>query len=245
MVDFNWTCSYCGHAQAAVNSRHSEENFYIKNKGSKHRDIEAVVATIACANTECRELTLAFALWKLERGYQGGPLKPAGVIKKWSLLPESSAKHLPEYIPEAIRQDYSEACLIRDLSPKASATLTRRCLQGMIRDFCDIKKSSLIDEITELEKQVKAGAQRHVLIDTTDALTHVRKLGNIGAHMENNIDLIIDIDPNEAQTMINLLELLFDEWYIRRKKREVSLETIKSTAEKKEKERKETKKPKG
>ena len=55
-------------------------------------------------------------------------------------MPESDAKPQPEFIPEAIRQDYREACRIRDLSPKASATLARRCLQGMIRDFCAITR---------------------------------------------------------------------------------------------------------
>ena len=46
---------------------------------------------------------------------------------------------LPDYIPEAIRKDYMEACAIIDSSPKASATLSRRCLQGMIRDFWGVQ----------------------------------------------------------------------------------------------------------
>lgn len=51
------------------------------------------------------------------------------------IRPVSSAKQFPDYIPQAIKQDYEEACAIVYLSPKASATLSRRCLQGMIRDF--------------------------------------------------------------------------------------------------------------
>lgn len=51
------------------------------------------------------------------------------------IRPQSLFKHFPEYIPQTIRQDYEEACAIITLSPKASATLSRRCLQGMIRDF--------------------------------------------------------------------------------------------------------------
>jgi hypothetical protein len=47
---------------------------------------------------------------------------------------------LPDYIPEQIKDDYYEACSILNLSPKASATLARRCLQGMIRDFWGITK---------------------------------------------------------------------------------------------------------
>ncbi|MEI8253036.1 MAG: hypothetical protein WCG25_04765 [bacterium] len=50
-------------------------------------------------------------------------------LDSWQLLPVSEAKVLPDYIPDPIKQDYYEACRIRDLSPKASATLSRRCLQ--------------------------------------------------------------------------------------------------------------------
>lgn len=51
------------------------------------------------------------------------------------ISPRTAEKPCPEYIPEQIRQDYEEACLIAELSPKASATLSRRCIQSMIRDF--------------------------------------------------------------------------------------------------------------
>jgi hypothetical protein len=78
-------------------------------------------------------------------------------IHRWPLLPESSAKPLPDFIPQALREDYSQACRIRDLSPKASATLSRRVLQGMIRDFCGIARKRLVDEIRELRRQVDAG----------------------------------------------------------------------------------------
>ena len=56
--------------------------------------------------------------------------------------PPASAMFLPDYIPAAIRQDYLEAVKIVGLSPKASATLARRYLQGMIHDFWDIKEKN-------------------------------------------------------------------------------------------------------
>ena len=39
-------------------------------------------------------------------------------FKRWTLMPASGAKVLPTYVPEAIRQDYEEACLIKELSPR-------------------------------------------------------------------------------------------------------------------------------
>jgi hypothetical protein len=63
--------------------------------------------------------------------------------------------------------------------------------------------------------QAPAGVQA----DTVDAIDHVRQIGNIGAHMEKDINLIVDVDPDEAQVLIELTELLFDEWYVARKTR--------------------------
>jgi hypothetical protein len=106
------------------------------------------------------------------------------------------------------------------LSPKASATITRRCIQGIIRDFCEISKKRLIDEIRELRDRVDAGkAPAGVQADTVDAIDHVRAIGNIGAHMEADVNVIVDVDPDEAQRLIELMELLFDEWYVARERR--------------------------
>jgi hypothetical protein len=119
-----------------------------------------------------------------------------------------------------LRRDYEEACAIRDLSPKASATITRRCIQGIIRDFCCIEKKRLVDEIDELRRLVDAGqAPPGVQPDTVEAIDHVRQIGNIGAHMEADINVIVDVDPDEAQVLIGLTELLFDEWYVAREQR--------------------------
>jgi hypothetical protein len=147
------------------------------------------------------------------------------------LLPPSSAKPQPDFIPKPIRDDYYEACAIRDLSPKASATITRRCLQGMIRDFCKISKGRLVDEISELRKQVEAGhGPPGVLLDSVDAIDDVRNIGNIGAHMEADINVIVDVDPNEAQKLIELVEALFSEWYVAAEARKARLGHLKQIA---------------
>ncbi|HXC44108.1 MAG TPA: DUF4145 domain-containing protein [Candidatus Dormibacteraeota bacterium] len=108
--------------------------------------------------------------------------------------------------------------MIRDLSPKASATLSRRCLQGIIRGFWGVSKARLVDEIEAIK-------------DKTDPLTWnaidaVRKIGNIGAHMEKDINIIVDVDPDEAQLLIELIEILVKEWYIAKHQREESLNAI-------------------
>ncbi len=124
------------------------------------------------------------------------------------VFPQASSKQFPEYIPESIRNDYTEAYSILNLSPKASATLARRCLQGMIRNFWGISKNRLIDEINELQSKVPP-AQWKVI----DA---IRSIGNIGAHMEKDVNLIVDITPDESEKLLKLIELLIEKWYVQR-----------------------------
>ena len=122
--------------------------------------------------------------------------------------PISLAKAYLDYIPQTIRSYYEEAHAILNLSPKASATLSRRCLQGMIRNFWGISKARLVDEIDALKDIVDPSTKK-----VLDAL---RKLGNIGAHPEKDINLIVEIEPNEAHLLLKFIELLMQKWYIER-----------------------------
>jgi hypothetical protein len=221
---FNWQCPFCGRPQTVTGMAYGLNARDLDPHGSKYGQTRFVVESIACSNPSCGELSVAGAFFsKSEAGWKR--------VQSWKLRPQSEEVPQPEYIPAPIRQDYYEACRIRDLSPKASATISRRCLQGMIRDFCGITKSRLIDEIKELRRQVDAGsAARGVSHDTMDAIDHVRSLGNIGAHMERDIDLIVEIDPDEAQHLIGLVELLFKDWYVAREDRRQRLEALGAVA---------------
>ena len=219
-VGDNWKCAYCGYAQVIDKRRYQIKIETIWAEGWEQGSLGYVTEAIVCANEDCRKLSLVFDLFKFD-GFDGNQnRKNSRRVHQWGLLPASSAKPQPDYIPEPIRGDYEEACAIRDLSPKASATITRRCIQGIIRDFCGINKRRLIDEINELRRVVDAGqAPAGVQADTVDAIDHVRQIGNIGAHMEADINVMIDVDPDEAQVLIELTELLFEEWYVAREER--------------------------
>ena len=234
MKSFNWTCPYCRRDQAVTELQFSLQDHYIHNPQSVHGPVCLVVQTIRCANEQCRELTLSCSLNKARLDGAGKYQAPLDTIHSWRLLPESAAKPQPDYIPRHIVEDYAEACRIRDLSPKASATLSRRCLQSMIRDFCAIKGASLHKEIVALRRRAQRGeAIQHVHQETIDALDHVRKIGNIGAHMDQDANLMVNVDPLEAQKLIELIELLFDEWYVRRDTRNRKLKALKDIADKK------------
>lgn len=104
------------------------------------------------------------------------------------------------------------------MSPKASATLSRRCIQGIIRDYWGISKNRLVDEINELKDKVDPA--------TWQAIDAIRNIGNIGAHMEKDINLVIDVEPQEAQLLIGLIGILIRDWYVARHERQQHLAEI-------------------
>lgn len=55
--------------------------------------------------------------------------------------------------------------------------------------------------------------------------------------MEKDVELIIDVDPDEAKKLLKLIELLIQKWYIARHDEEQLLAEITSIADVKESER--------
>ena len=235
MTTTSFTCPYCNRPTTITSPNYFEnwEKIYIAK--SDRGDVGFFIQAITCPNLECKKLWLHAELCKTyQPEHYGSTWKKGNVIQAWQLLPESEAKVLLDYIPLPIQEDYYEACRIRDLSPKASATLARRCLQGMIRDFWGIHKSNLKGEIEALKNKVEP--------DVWESIGAVRSVGNIGAHMEKDISLIIEVEPGEAQLLIGLIEQLIDDWYVTREERRKRTDKINKLAALKEKKRKREKK---
>lgn len=235
-MPFNWTCPHCSQNQTVVDRKAHEYGMPLKLEDQAEGEkIIARIAGIGCSNPECRKVTVRLRLGA--GGYDGSEWcvwDADEYLFDQFVYPQGVARPQPEFIPKALRDDYFEACLIRDLSPKAAATLIRRCLQGMIRDFAGIAKGTLNAEINALRSAVEDGsADRAITPETVDAIDHVRGIGNIGAHMEKDIDLIVEVDPGEAQALIELVELLFEEWYVAREQRKAKLARIAGIAEEK------------
>jgi hypothetical protein len=222
-MGFNWACPYCSTKTTINNENYTvRENDMTIDNSEGYRLLRA--EWIVCPNEECKRITLTAILYDYD--WNNSQWEKKEIIKTWRLLPGSYAKSFPEYIPKPLRKDYEEATSIIDLSPKASATLSRRCLQGIIRDFWKVSKHRLIDEINAIEDKVDPL--------TWKSIDAVRKVGNIGAHMEKDINLIIDVEPEEAFLLIQLIELLFEEWYIHRYERELKLNAIVNLSTKKD-----------
>jgi hypothetical protein len=219
--NYSWTCPYCNQI-ATITNQNTSHDVHTFNDNNRIGHLGLFSETIVCPNSNCREIVISASLYKV-RNTGNGLLRDGQAVQTWKLRPQSSAKPFPAYIPAPVLQDYEEACLIADLSPKASATLSRRCLQGIIRDFWGIKKSRLVDEIAALEGKIDPVVWQ--------AIDSVRSIGNIGAHMEKDINLIVDVEPREAILLIQLIEVLLKDWYIQRYEREQHMQQVIAAAQ--------------
>ncbi len=212
----HWNCPYCNRdcTLGTDDIKFCQGQAYL---AKDHGFMKGNHKIIICPNPDCRKLSVKAHLFS--GATRDGEFK---LIHEWQLIPEANSKTFPDYIPQQLRDDHFEACLIKDKSAKASATLSRRCLQGILRDFWGIRESSLFKEIAALEGKVDA--------TTWEAIDSVRKVGNIGAHMEKDVNLIIDVEPEEAELLIWLIETLFEEWYIEKHTREQKMKKITSMA---------------
>lgn len=117
---------------------------------------------------------------------------------------------LPPEVLEEFREDFNEASLVLNLSPKASAALSRRCLQRFFHNKLGIVKGSLVTEIEEFIQTQKAPSY---VLEVVDA---VRNIGNFAAHpiKDKNTGEIVDVEPGEAEWLLEVLEALFDFYFV-------------------------------
>lgn len=216
-------CPYCKAINILIKHRNcSEENSEILLEYSNENNINNFsIHHLLFTCGHCNKTAFWVSLSEIPTGNPMGiGVEMSHEVGFWRLLPSFICNYYDENIvPSVIFEDYQEACSIISLSPKASATLFRRCLQWMIRDFWGISKNRLIDEITDLKDKVS--------IDVWEAIDTLRNVGNIGAHMGKDINYIIDIDEWEVEQLKWLIEFLLEEWYVNRYNRQQRLEWIK------------------
>ncbi|MCD1656091.1 DUF4145 domain-containing protein [Treponema zuelzerae] len=224
-----WQCPHCDHHATLKPQDYSIANNYSKNQSAPNDSKEYInvqTKLIFCPNGECQKYTIYVSIYKAHTEYtqhSGTKIINDEYISGNIFYPNVKLKAYPDYIPQAIISDYKESYQIVELSPKASATISRRCLQGIIRDFWKVKPGKLVNEIDQIKEKVDEL--------TFNAIDSVRKIGNIGAHMETDINYIIDVDKNEASILLSLIEMLLENWYIAKHDREERLRKIKSIAD--------------
>ena len=117
---------------------------------------------------------------------------------------------VPSDVPKDFAEDYLEACVVLNDSAKASAALSRRCLQRLLREKAGTTKRDLAEQIQEV---LDAKVLPSYLADDLDA---VRNIGAFATHpiKSTSTGEIVDVEPNEAEWGLTILEGLFDFYFV-------------------------------
>jgi len=148
--------------------------------------------------------------------------------EKRIVRPAATSRPVPKEVTGSHRADFEEATLIISLSPKASAALSRRSLQNILREKAGVAKSDLSKEIDEILASGKLPTQ---LAESIDA---VRNVGNFAAHPIKSMHTgeIVEVEVGEAEWLLDVLEGLFDFYFVQpeilKRKREELNEKLKA-----------------
>lgn len=129
--------------------------------------------------------------------------------EEFVIWPLRSARPVPEEVPEHIATDYREAALILNLSPKASAALSRRCLQAVLREAGNANQRNLSQQIDAVMPSLPGYI--------AESIDHIRNVGNFAAHSmkDQASGEILKVEPGEAEWNLDVLDLLFDHYYVK------------------------------
>lgn len=159
-----------------------------------------------CPNPACGNVTVLFSEHLF--GIFGG------TVKRYARPAQRPVRGAPEQVrvesPD-IAEDFAQAAAILDLSPKASAAMSRRCLQNVIRRKAGITRHTLFAEVEALL------ARNDLPTLLAEHVDYLRQLGNAAAHpLQNEVTgEIVDVDVDAARWSLDLLEELFDHFYVK------------------------------
>lgn len=121
-----------------------------------------------------------------------------------------SRSPIPSEVPLEFAKVYSEACSVLPDSEAASAALSRRCLQHLLREKAKVKKDDLAKEIQQ------ALDSKQLPTHLAEDLDAIRNVGNFAAHplKSTNTGEIVDVEPHEAEWLLNVIEGLFDFYFV-------------------------------
>lgn len=124
--------------------------------------------------------------------------------------PRGALRPIPAEVPDPYAADYREAVEVAPISPKASAALSRRNLQALLRDVAKVKKSDLSKEIIEFAGRPSTPSQLGEVVDA------VRNVGNLAAHpaKDSATGMLVDVEPDEADWLLDVLDGMFDYLFV-------------------------------
>jgi hypothetical protein len=196
----------CPHCTISIHESWNT-NQIISSQNGKAVNTDWRVQCMLCP--ECKKFILRYGICQTGTNWIKEP-------ESWSQFHPSGSRRppLPKEVPPDIAKDYSEAANVLQQGPKASAALSRRCLQSVLWHAGYEQKdlSKQIDAVlaeTDGSKTLPSGV--HMIVDT------IRNFGNFAAHKitDQTTLQIIDVEPAEAEYCLDVLDSVFDHYYVK------------------------------
>lgn len=192
----------CPHCQTEIHGNPSTSRI-----GS---DVDGEWGTVQHTCPACRRIIVYIVC---AQGFTGAGTGEHAVNERKRVLgyPRSASRPSPpKEVPEDFASDYREAALVLRDSPKASAALSRRCLQHILREKAGVTRSDLAKEIDQV---LAKGLLPSHLAEAVDA---VRNLGNFAAHpmKSSSSGEILPVEAGEAEWTLDVLDGLFDFFFV-------------------------------
>ncbi len=213
----------CPHCETAINTNWTTHFIYKDNEEMYLDVIEAGKEIVYGHCPECNKLII----WLLSsnfietykdnyRNVDGHYIKKDSPYNEVIIFPKFSIKTVAPEVPEKYDRDYKEAAAILDISPKASAAMSRRLLQTILRENYGVNKGNLNKEIDEFLGSNKVPSY------IIDALHYIRVIGNFAAHpdKDKNTGKIVEVEEGEAEWSLETLDALFDFAFVQPAKNE-------------------------
>lgn len=119
----------------------------------------------------------------------------------------------PPEVPGLVSSDYAEANEVLGISPKASAALSRRCLQAILSSH-GYNDKNLVKQVESAIAETDASKSLpSALRENIDA---IRNFGNFSAHpiTDQTTLQVVEVEEGEAEWCLQILLDLFDHYYV-------------------------------
>jgi hypothetical protein len=173
-----------------------------RQPGAKATQVD--VRSMACP--ECKGFICVLDLTPI---YEGQPPQPKRTVLVYPKV--TAVAPLPPEVPEPYRSDYAEAAVILTLSAQASAAISRRCLQAVLRVKAGTTKRDLDGQIDEVL------ASHTLPSDLAADVDAVRTVGNFATHEQKSTvtDMVLPVEAGEAEWTLGVLEGMLDFYFVR------------------------------
>ena len=169
-----------------------------------YKDCTGVFAFITTLCPACERIICAVEVIRTPRLASSKPFR-------FIVYPKAAARPVPPEVEPAFTDDFKEACLVIGDSEKASAALSRRCLQKLLIEKAGAKEKANLD--SQIQVVIDSGKLPSHLTEAIDA---IRNIGNFAAHpiKITQTGEVIDVEPGEAEWLLDTLEGLFDFYFV-------------------------------